>query len=94
MFNWLKDKAFRDLEHQVRQLTAHMELFEGRMEMLNTRMKSLTGLVNRKIEHAVPEREDGELEAYRELERLKAWATGGVGVAPTENYKNNDEHHM
>lgn len=63
LINWLKDKRFTEVMHDIKMLKTDIEAVNVRIDILQTKFNSLNGRVNRQKGEDVA----GELEQLREF---------------------------
>lgn len=87
LINWFKDKAFRQLEHQVALQDARMEAIELRMQQLKGQIISVRRTKSRdEDDEQRPENPNNQM--MKDLEEVRRAFGGDLPIELIEKYKN------
>lgn len=79
MFRWLKDARYADVQIELKQLKAEIDLIHSKIETMQTHMNSLRGFVNRKTGKWRNEEEEEE-NPLNDIEAIKRAFGGDLPV--------------
>ena len=89
LLNWLKDKSFLKLEHDVKLLEARMEGIDMKMENVISQVRSIR---SRGYKQKIDEEEEestGKQPTMKDLAEIKEAFGGSFPIELIEKYKNN-----